>query len=67
MRLASTLEQGERLDIWVADTNGDGFKKSLKERRNRKHKFFHHKPPKVLDICQISIPARLEKRYVIRE
>jgi len=64
MRLASTLEQGERLDIWVADTNSDGFKKSLKERRNRKHKFFHHRPPRVLDICQVPVPARLEKRPV---
>lgn len=66
MRLASSLEQDERLDVWVADTNGDGFKKSLKDRRNRKHKFFHHKPPKVLDVCQVPVPARLEKRPVSR-
>ena len=58
--------QEERLEVWVADTNSDGFKKSLKDRRNRNHKFFHHKPPRVLDICQVPVPARLEKGPVSR-
>lgn len=66
MRLANSIESDQRLDIYVADTNSDGFKKMLKERRNRSHKFFHHKPPKVLDICQVPIPARLEKSYIAR-
>ena len=66
MRLASSIESDQRLDIYVTDTNSDGFKKMLKERRNRSQKFFHHKPPKVLDICQVPIPARLEKSYVTR-
>ncbi len=66
MRLASSLGDAERLDIYVADTNSKGFKKMLKERRNRTDKFFHHKPPKVLDICQVPIPARLEKQPTIR-
>ena len=66
MRLANSLESDQRLDIYVADTNSDGFKKMLEERRNRSQKFFHHKPPKVLDICQVPIPARLEKAYVKR-
>ena len=66
LRLASTLEASERPDIYVADTNSDGFKNLLKERRNRSHKFFHHKPPKVLDICQVPVPARLEKPFVKR-
>ena len=64
MRLVSSLEQGERLDIWMADTNSKGFIKSLKQRRNRKHKFFYHKPPRVLDICQVPVPVRLEKQPV---
>jgi len=64
MRLATSMEPEEQLDIWVADTNSDGFRKSLKERRNRKHEFFHHKPPKVLDVCQVPVPVRLEKRPV---
>jgi len=66
MRLASSLEENDRLDVWLADTNSDGFKNMLKERRNRNNKFFHHKPPKVLDICQVPVPARLEKRSILR-
>ena len=62
MRLASSLEEDERLDIWMADTNSKGFKNMLKERRNRSDKFFYKKPPKVLDICQVPVPSRLEKR-----
>jgi peptidylprolyl isomerase len=61
MRLASSLAPEQRLNIFVADTNSDGFRKMLKERRNRNQKFFHHKPPEVLDICRVPIPARLEK------
>jgi len=66
MRLASSIDAEQRLDIYVADTNTDGFKKMLKQRRNRNQKFFHHKPPKVLDICQVPVPARLEKSYISR-
>ena len=65
MRLASSLEEAEQLEIYIADTNSKGFKKMLKHRANRSHKFFHHKPPKVLDICQVPIPARLEKHDVV--
>jgi len=61
MRLASSLDENEQLNIYVADTNSKGFRKMLKERRNRSNKFFHRKPPKVLDICQVPVPARLEK------
>jgi len=60
MRLASSLEEEERLNILIADTNTKGYKKLLKDRRNRSHAFFHHNPPKVLDICQVPVPARLE-------
>jgi len=67
MYLASSIDSDQRMDIYVTDTNSDGFKKMLKERRNRSQKFFHHKPPKVLDICQVPIPARLEKHYVTRQ
>ena len=67
MSLASSIDAEQRLDIYVADTNSDGFKKILTQRRNRNQKFFHHKPPKVLDVCQVPIPARLEKSYVGRD
>ena len=62
LRLASSVDQNERLNIYIADTNSRGFKQSLKQRRTRSDKFFHHKPPKVLDICQVPVPARLEKK-----
>ena len=62
LRLASSVNENERLNIYIADTNSRGFKQSLKERRTRSDKFFHHKPPGVLDICQVPVPARLEKR-----
>jgi len=61
MQLASSLEEAQRLKIYVADTNSKGFKKMLRERRNRSNKFFHHQPPRVLDVCQVPVPARLEK------
>ena len=66
VRLASSLEPEQRADIYVADTNSDGFKKMLRERRNRTQKFFHHKPPKILDVCQVPIPVRLEKPFVAK-
>ena len=61
MRLASAVNDEQRLNIYVADTNSQGFEQSLKQRRNRSDKFFHNKPPKVLDICQVPVPARREK------
>jgi len=61
MRLASSLDEEDQLNVYVADTNTKGFRKMLKQRRNRSNKFFQYKPPKVLDICQVPVPARLEK------
>ena len=66
MQLVSSLEIDERLDIYVADTNSKGFKDILRERRNRNNRFFHHQPPRVLDICQVPVLARFEKTSVIR-
>ena len=66
LRLASSLDEDERLDIYVADTDSKGFIKMLKERRNRSNKWFHHKPPKVLDVCQVPVPVRLEKTPLSR-
>jgi peptidylprolyl isomerase len=53
MRLASELSEEERLKALVMDSESKPFRKMLSERRNRKQKFFHNKPPKVLDVCQI--------------
>lgn len=65
-RLASALDQAQRLDIYVADTNSPGFLQMLKDRRERSQKFFHYRPPEVLDVCQVPVPARLEKSYLPR-
>jgi peptidylprolyl isomerase len=61
MRLASDIPKEERLSAFVTDTNSKGFEKTLKSRRNRKQKFFHYKPPRVLDVCQVPVPARITK------
>ena len=61
IRLASDIPQSERLSAFVTDTNSKSFEKTLKNRRNRKQKFFHFKPPKVLDVCQVPISGRVTK------
>lgn len=61
IRLASGIPKKERLSAFVMDTNSKGFEKHLKSRRNRTQKFFHSKPPKVLDVCQVPVPARITK------
>jgi peptidylprolyl isomerase len=59
--LASDIPNRERLSAFVMDTNSKGFKNLLEDRRNRKQKFFHTKPPRVLDICQVPMTGRITK------
>jgi len=61
MRLASEIPKEERLSAFVIDTNSKGFEKTLKNRRNRKQAFFHNKPPKVLDVCQVPMAGRITR------
>jgi peptidylprolyl isomerase len=61
MRLASDIPKEERLTGFVVDTSSKGFEQYLKDRRNRKQKFFHNKPPQVLDICQVPVAGRTTK------
>ena len=61
MVLGSDVPIEERRDVYVMDTNSPGFDTYLEARRNRKDEFFHHKPPSVLDICQVPIASRIEK------
>lgn len=61
MRLASDIPKSERMAAFVVDTNSKGFEQYLKDRRNRKQKFFQHKPPQVLDICQVPVASRTTK------
>ena len=59
--MADDIPEDDRLKAYVMDTNNKAFRKYLDSRRNRKARFFHHKPPKVLDICQVPIGGRVTR------
>jgi len=61
MKLASDIPENERLSAFVVDTSSKSFEKTLKDRRKRKQRFFHHKPPEVLDVCQVPMAGRLTR------
>lgn len=61
MTLAADIPKDERLSAFVMDTNSRGFERLLRDRRNRKQKFFHNKPPEVLDVCQVPMAGRVTK------
>jgi peptidylprolyl isomerase len=61
IKLASDIPKGERLSAFVMDTNSAGFEQLLRDRRERKQRFFHQKPPQVLDVCQVPMAGRLTK------
>jgi peptidylprolyl isomerase len=56
--LAEDMPVAERKSVQVADTSGAEFRKVLQSRKERGPPFFHHKPPEVLDVCQIPIATR---------
>lgn len=61
MTLASDIEKKDRLSALVVDTSSKGFKRLLKDRRDRKQDWFQHKPPEVLDVCQVPVTSRITK------
>lgn len=61
MRLWDQLEDEERRDFYVMDTNSRGFQRMMEARRDRDDDFFVHKPPRVLDVCQVPVATRVEK------
>jgi len=61
LQMLSEIPEKDRLKVYVMDTSNKAFKKLLKGRLNRKQKFFHNKPPKVLDVCQVPITGRITK------
>jgi len=61
MKLLSEIPEEERLKVLVMDTNSKGFENLLGDRRHRKNKFFHHRPPAVLDVCQVPVGTRITK------
>jgi len=61
VKLLSEFEDKERPTAYVMDTNSKAFDELMDDRRTRKQKFFHHKPPQVLDVCQVPVGTRLSK------
>ena len=61
IHLGTEIGKPQLKDVYVMDTQSDGFAKFMAARRNRQDAFFHHHPPEVLDVCQVPIGARLEK------
>jgi len=61
IKLASDIPKAERQSAFVMDTNSPGFEQLLRDRRERKQRFFHHKPLQVLDVCQVPMAGRLTK------
>ncbi len=61
MQLAEDLDAGDQKLVFVMDTNSSAFSDFMRARRNRTDRFFHRKPPKVLDVCQVPVGSRLEK------
>lgn len=59
--LAADLPKKNRLTAYVMDTGSKGFQRLLEDRRDRKQRFFHNRPPKVLDVCQVPMAGRLTR------
>lgn len=65
MRLGEQVADAERQEYLVMDTNSPGFAELLESRRNRKDAFFHHRPPRVLDVCQVPVATRVERPGIL--
>jgi peptidylprolyl isomerase len=61
IRLASDVPEDERLTAYVLDTGSKGFADLLRDRRDRRQRFFHRKPPQVLDACQVPVAGRVTR------
>jgi len=61
MRLGSDIADEERGASYVMDTSSPGFADLLRDRRERKQRFFHHQPPQALDVCQVPMAGRVTR------
>jgi peptidylprolyl isomerase len=61
LRMLNDIPEDDRLSTYVMNTHNEAFADLLKDRRNRKQKFFHNKPPAVLDVCQVPVAGRITK------
>jgi peptidylprolyl isomerase len=59
--LAADIPEEERRKAYVMDSGSEGFADLLDDRRERKQRFFHNQPPKVLDVCQVPMAGRLTR------
>lgn len=66
MKLGTDVAPDEQMEIYVMDTGSRGFGDYMEARRNRTHEFFHHKPPRVLDVCQVPVATRIEKKSSLK-
>ena len=57
--LAEDMPAAERKSVQVTDTSSAEFGKVLQSRKKRGPPFFHHKPPEVLDVCQVPVATRI--------
>lgn len=61
MWLGSSVPEEQQLMALVLDTADKSFRSYLDDRRNRKQKFFHNRPPKALDVCQVPMAGRVTR------
>ena len=61
MQLGDEIPDEDRPAVYVLDTESEGFEDLLRSRRNRTQRFFHNKPPEVLDVCQVPMAGRVTK------
>jgi peptidylprolyl isomerase len=61
MKLGSEMPDDERSAAYVMDTDSKGFVELLQARRERTQRFFHNRPPEVLDVCQVPMAGRVTK------
>ncbi|MEJ2382894.1 MAG: peptidylprolyl isomerase [Xanthomonadales bacterium] len=61
MTVAADLPEDERPQALVVDTGHAAFLDLLDQRRDRRVKFFHRKPPPVLDVCQVPMAGRVTR------
>lgn len=60
VRLAADIPVAERPQVLVRNSSSTAFAAMLEARRHRVAEFFHHKPPPVLDVCQVPNWGRTE-------
>jgi peptidylprolyl isomerase len=61
MTMLEDVAEDRKKAVFVMDTGSQGFRDYMEARRNRTDEFFHRKPPRVLDVCQVPVGTRLEK------